>query len=71
MEIPGKVSLYCPLVDAKGTTATLVTVSDDGYYHLQVTVKGRVHTMFVPIGQAALLFMEPEPEVEEGLEIER
>ncbi len=71
MEIPGKVSLYCPLVDAKGTTATLVSISSDGHYHLQVTVKGRVHTMFVPIAQAALLFMEPEPEVEEGLEIER
>ncbi|NOZ94748.1 MAG: hypothetical protein GXP47_08435 [Acidobacteria bacterium] len=71
MEIPGKVSLYCPLVDAKGTTAMLVSVSDDGYYHLQVTVKGKVHTMFVPIAQAAVLFMEPEPEVEEGLEIER
>lgn len=71
MEIPGKVSLYCPLVDAKGTTATLVSVSDDGYYHLQVTVKGKVHTMFVPIARAAVLFMEPEPDVEEGLEIER
>ena len=26
MEIPGNVSLYCPLVDAKGTAATLVAV---------------------------------------------
>ena len=24
MEIPGSVSVYCPLIDAKGTAATLV-----------------------------------------------
>jgi len=71
MEIPGKVSLYCPLVDAKGTTATLVAVSPQGWYHLQVQVKGKEHTMFVPVSQAALLFQEPEPEPEEDLEIER
>jgi len=71
MEIPGKVSLYCPLVDAKGTPATLVAVSADGFYHLHVTVKGAQHTMFVPVAHAALLFMEPEPEVEPGLELER
>ncbi len=71
MEIPGKVSLYCPLVDAKGTAATLVAVSPQGWYQLQVQVRGRIHTMFVPVSQAAILFTEPEPEVEEGLEIER
>jgi len=71
MEIPGKVMLYCPLVDAKGTPATLVAISPQGYYQLTVTVKGRAHTMFVPVGHAALLFAEPEPEVEQGLEIER
>jgi len=71
MEIPGKVSLYCPLIDAKGTTVTLVSVSPQGYYQIQATVKGKVHTMFVPVAGSALVFMEPEPEVEEGLELER
>ncbi len=71
MEIPGKVLLYCPLVDAKGTHATLVAISPQGYYQLTVTVKGKTHTMLVPVNQAALLFAEPEPEVEEGLPIER
>ncbi|NOZ78953.1 MAG: hypothetical protein GXP48_07225 [Acidobacteria bacterium] len=71
MEIPGKVSLYCPLVDAKGTAATLVAVSPQGWYQLLVQVRGRTHTMFVPVSQSAILFAEPEPEVEEGLEIER
>jgi len=71
MEIPGRVSLYCPLVDAKGTAATLVSVGQDGYYHLEVAVKGRRHTMFVPIAQAALYFTDPEPEREAEFEIER
>jgi hypothetical protein len=71
MEIPGRVSLYCPMVDAKGTAATLVSVEKDGYYHLEVNVKGRRHTMFVPISQSALYFADPEPEREVEFEIER
>jgi hypothetical protein len=71
MEIPGKVSLYCTLVDAKGTAATLVAVSPQGYYQVEVNVQGNRHTMFVPVAQAALYFSEPEIEREEGFEIER
>jgi hypothetical protein len=71
MEIPGKVSLYCHLIDAKGTSATLVAISPSGYYHLEVSIKGRKHVMFVPINNAALYFAEPEPEVPPELEIER
>lgn len=70
MEIPGKVSLYCPLVEAKGTPATLVAVSSEGYYHLEVSIKGHRHTMFVPVAAAALYFTEPEPERDESFEIE-
>jgi hypothetical protein len=71
MEIPGKVSLYCPLIDAKGTAATLVAVSPHGYYQLEVLVKGKKHTMFVPVAHAAVYFAEPEPEGLEELELER
>ena len=70
MEIPGKVTLYCPLVDAKGTPATLVAVSAQGYYHLEVGIKGRRHTLFVPVADAAVIFSEPEPERSEEFEIE-
>jgi hypothetical protein len=71
MEIPGKVSVYCPLIDAKGTAAKLLAVSSDGYYHLEVDIRGKRHTMFLPLAHTALYFAEPEPEVEEGFEIER
>lgn len=70
MEIPGKVSVYCPLIDAKGTAATLVAVSHHGYYQLEFIVKGSRHTMFVPIPQAALFFTDPEVERDEQFEIE-
>ena len=70
MEIPSTVSLYCPLVEAKGTPATLVAVSPEGYYHLEVSIKGQRHTMFVPIAGAAMYFTEPEPERDESFEIE-
>jgi hypothetical protein len=71
VEIPGMVSLYCPLVEAKGTPAKLVAISPHGYYHLEVTIKGRSHTMFVPVSHAAMYFTEPEPIPDESLEIER
>jgi hypothetical protein len=71
MEIPGKVSFYCPLIDAKGTIGTLVNVSNLGYYQVDVPIKGRTHVMFLPIAHTALYFSEPEPVPEEGFEIER
>ena len=71
MEIPGKVSLFCPLVDAKGTAATLVSISPQGYYQVEVPIKGKVHVMFVPIANTAMYFTEPEPEADDLMEIER
>ena len=71
MEIPGKVALYCPLIDAKGTPAKLLAVDPSGYYHLETTIKGQVHAVFVPVAHAALIFTEPEPVPDESLEIER
>ena len=70
MEIPAKVSLYCPLIDAKGSPATLVAVNSSGYYQLEISVKGQPHTLFVPLAHAAVLFTEPEPE-RDTMEIER
>ena len=71
MEIPGKVSVYCPLIDAKGTAATLVTISDLGYYQVEVQIKGRTHVMFLPVANTALYFAEPEPIPDTEFEIER
>lgn len=71
MEIPGKVSLYCTLLDAKGTNATLMAISPNGYYQLEVSLKGQRHAVLAPISQTALVFTEPEPEPEDGIEIER
>jgi hypothetical protein len=71
MEIPGKVTVYCPLIDAKGTPANLVAVSREGYYHLEVAIKGKVFAMLVPIASTGLIFSEPEPERIADLEIER
>ena len=71
MEIPGKVSVYCPLIDAKGTAATLVGISSDGYYQVEVLIKGATHTMFVPIAHSALYFAEAEFVIPGDMEIER
>ncbi len=71
MEIPGKVTFYCPLLDAKGTPATLMSVLPHGYYQLEVQLKGRRHVVLAPIAQTAVVFADPEPEPDENLELER
>ncbi len=73
MEVPGMVSFYCSLVDAKGQVAKLIAVNSEGFYHLEVTVKGGTHTMFVPVAQTALYFAKPEPNIESdsSFEVER
>ena len=71
MEIPGKVSVYCPLIDAKGTAATLVAILPQGYYQVEVAIKGNRHMMLLPVAQTAIYFAEPEPEVEEDFVSER
>jgi hypothetical protein len=60
MEIPGKVSVYCPLIDAKGTAATLVSISPQGYYQVEVPIKGMTHVMFLPVAHTALYFSDPD-----------
>lgn len=71
MEIPGPVSVYCPLIDAKGTAATLVSISGDGYYQVTVQVKGNTHVMYLPINHTALYFADAEPVPDTDFEIER
>ncbi len=71
MEIPGPVSVYCPLIDAKGTAATLVSISSEGYYQVMVQVKGNSHVMYLPINHTALYFSDPEPVPDADFEIER
>jgi len=72
MDIPAKVSVYSPLVDAKGTPGKLIAVHEEGFYQVEVSIKGRFHTMLLPVSGTALIFTQPEPEVEiGGMEIER
>ena len=71
MEIPGKVTVYCPLIDAKGTPASLVAVAREGYYHLEVAIKGKIFAMLLPIASTGLIFSDAEPERMGDLEIER
>ncbi len=71
MEIHGPVTVYCALIDAKGTAATLVSIASNGYYQVTVQVKGNTHVMFLPIDQTALYFSDPEPIPDTDFEIER
>jgi hypothetical protein len=48
-----------------------MSVQDHGYYQVEISVKGRRHTFFLPVAHTALFFAEPEPERVDEFEIER
>lgn len=72
MEVPAEVMVHNEQLGMKGTRATLLQVSDDGYYELNVKFGERVHRVFLPIGGTAVIAREPEPVAGPGAEeIER
>lgn len=71
MEIPSKVSVFNKTLDMKGKAATLVAVSDQGYYEVVMDVQSRNHTVLFPISDTVLIFNEAVPTIATDFEVER
>ena len=71
MELPARVIVFAPIMEIKNKPATLVSVSDHGYYELRMEFSGRRHTVLTPISQTGLVFNDPEEEFANLPEIER
>ena len=57
--MPTKVIVFCPMLEYKNKPATLMTISANGYYECRVDMAAGNHTVYLPIGQTALIFQEP------------
>ena len=57
--MPTKVIVFCPMLEYKNKPATLMTTSANGYYECRVDMAAGNHTVYLPIGQTALIFQEP------------
>ncbi len=73
MDLPAEVQIHNELLSLKGAKATLVAVSPHGFYEINLTFKGssNIHRVFLPVQATAVIFREPEPQYEAGIEIER
>jgi hypothetical protein len=73
MELPASVLIHYQgeSFSLKGNAGTLVQVSADGYYEVNLGFGGNVHRVLLPIHGTVLIQKEPEPPTPEGLEIER
>jgi hypothetical protein len=72
MELPAEVMVHNEQLGLKGAAGTLLQISADGYYELNVKFGERTHRVLLPIASTRVTAREPEPVAEAGLEeIER
>ncbi len=71
MEIPAKVSVFNRTLEVKGKPGTLVAVSPEGFYEINLEVQQRIHTVLFPIAETVVIFNEAIPNLAGDFEIER
>lgn len=71
MDLPAEVQIYNELSGLKGNVGSLVAVSPDGYYEVNLKYGANVHRVLLPVSATVVIFREPEPQFEAGVEIER
>lgn len=71
MEIPSKVSIFNRTLEVKGKAATLIAISEQGYYEVVLEVQQRNHTVLLPINETVLIFNEAMPTLSPEFEVER
>ncbi len=71
MDLPAEILIHNELLGIKGGKGTLVAVSPHGYYEAKCGFGGKTHRVLFPIQSTVVIFREPEPEFEPGVEIER
>lgn len=71
MEIPSIVTIFHANAQFNNKRGTLVAVTDNGYYEINVDFNQRKHTVLLPISDTILIFNEPLPQIVSDIEIER
>ena len=71
MEIPSKVTIFNRTLELKGKQATLIAISDDGYYEIVMEFQQKNHTVLFPIAETTVIFNEAIPVLGGDFEVER
>lgn len=71
MEIPAEVLVHDQILGLKGARGSLLRISSDGYYELNLQFGERQHRVMLPVATTAIIQKDPEERVESEMEIER
>jgi len=72
MEVPAEVMIHNELVGMKGAKGTLLTISPQGFYEVNVRFGERLHRVLLPVETTVLISQQPEELVAGGeFEVER
>jgi hypothetical protein len=72
MEIPTEVLIHCEAMSLKGSRGTLIRVSSEGYYEVNLRFGSNTHRVLLPISSSVLIAAEPEPAAgDQAGEVER
>lgn len=71
MELPTLVMVHNPSFGLKGSKATLIRISEQGFYELNIPFGDSVHRTLLPIASTMVIAREAEIPLDEGLQLER
>lgn len=71
MDIPSKVYVTCAVADLKQVAGTLISISPNGYYEVNLKFGTNTHAMLLPIDQTSVVAQEPVLTPPPGFELER
>ncbi len=71
MELPIEVMVHNPSFGLKGSKATLIRISQLGFYELSIPFGASNHRTLLPIDGTMVIGREAEIPSEEGIEFER
>lgn len=60
MDLPAEVLIHNALLGMKGKEATLLQIHPEGYYELNCHFGEKLHRMYLPISDTALIYRFPE-----------
>jgi hypothetical protein len=71
MELPAEVLVHDQILGLKGARGTLLRISTDGYYELNLAFGDRVHRVLLPSTTTAVIQQQAEERVQSEMEVER
>ncbi len=71
MDIPMKVYVTCPMAELKQVPGTLISVSANGFYEINLNYGSNTHLILVPITGTTLTAQEPVLSPAPSFEVER